>query len=74
MPEIRIDDVLVVRAVDERHVRAGDIVMFRLEGQEFCIVHRVVKIYEYCLIGEVELFTKDDDNLYDNLKIFKFDR
>ncbi|BBN10171.1 signal peptidase I [Marchantia polymorpha subsp. ruderalis] len=69
-PGIRAGDVLVVRAVDERPVRAGDIVVFRLEGREIPIVHRVVRVHEDRLTGEVELLTKGDANPYDDLIIY----
>ncbi|KAG6549407.1 hypothetical protein Mapa_009126 [Marchantia paleacea] len=69
-PGIRPGDILILRTVDARPVRAGDIVVFKLVDREIPIVHRLIRVHEDRLTGEVELLTKGDANLSDDLILY----
>jgi hypothetical protein len=42
-------------------IRAGDITVFRIEGRDIPIVHRVIKVHETAN-GTVKFLTKGDNN------------
>lgn len=42
-------------------IRAGDITVFKIEGREIPIVHRVIKVHEKS-IEETKFLTKGDNN------------
>lgn len=39
-------DLLLLTNYPEEPIRAGDIVVFRIEGRDIPIVHRVLKVHE----------------------------
>eukprot|EP01088_Endostelium_zonatum_P004799 TRINITY_DN16143_c0_g1_i1.p1 TRINITY_DN16143_c0_g1~~TRINITY_DN16143_c0_g1_i1.p1 ORF type:complete len:181 (+),score=14.78 TRINITY_DN16143_c0_g1_i1:94-636(+) len=50
-------------------IRAGEIVVFKLEGRQIPIVHRVMKVHEKAN-GEVEFLTKGDNNPVDDRGLY----
>ncbi|CAF1294107.1 unnamed protein product [Rotaria sordida] len=50
-------------------VRAGDIVVFRIEGRDIPIVHRVIKVHEKN-DGYVKFLTKGDNNQVDDRGLY----
>ncbi|CAI0542979.1 unnamed protein product, partial [Linum tenue] len=47
-------------------IRAGDIVVFNVKGQDVPIVHRVIEVHEQQSNGEIKLLTKGDANDMDD--------
>lgn len=43
-------DLLLLTNHREEPIRAGDIVVFRIEGRDIPIVHRVLKVHEKCVV------------------------
>jgi signal peptidase I len=43
-------DLLLLTNYREEPIRAGDIVVFRIEGRDIPIVHRVIKVHEKCVV------------------------
>jgi len=50
-------------------IRVGEIVVFKLEGRDIPIVHRVLKVHERH-DGKVELLTKGDNNPVDDRGLY----
>eukprot|EP01114_Cavostelium_apophysatum_P004476 TRINITY_DN1472_c0_g1_i1.p1 TRINITY_DN1472_c0_g1~~TRINITY_DN1472_c0_g1_i1.p1 ORF type:complete len:146 (+),score=9.38 TRINITY_DN1472_c0_g1_i1:185-622(+) len=53
-------DLLLLTLTDEPF-RAGDIVVFKLDGKEIPIVHRALTVHEK-LNGDIDMLTKGDNN------------
>ncbi|CAF1350675.1 unnamed protein product, partial [Rotaria sordida] len=62
-------DFLLLTNYSTEFVRAGDIVVFRIEGRDIPIVHRVIKIHEKN-DGYVKFLTKGDNNLVDDRGLY----
>ena len=45
-PAFHRGDLLLLTNYHEEPIRAGDIVVFRIEGRDIPIVHRVLKVHE----------------------------
>lgn len=41
-------------------IRAGEIVVFNIDGRDIPIVHRVIRVHEKAETGEVEVLTKGE--------------
>jgi len=50
-------------------IRVGEIIVFKLEGRDIPIVHRVLKVHERHN-GDVELLTKGDNNPVDDRGLY----
>ena len=50
-------------------VRVGEIIVFKLEGKDIPIVHRVVRIHEKSS-GEMDILTKGDNNAADDRALY----
>jgi len=50
-------------------IRVGEIIVFKLEGRDIPIVHRVLKVHERH-DGKVELLTKGDNNPVDDRGLY----
>ncbi|KAI8561027.1 hypothetical protein RHMOL_Rhmol04G0303800 [Rhododendron molle] len=50
--------------------RAGEIVVFNVEGHDIPIVHRVIKVHERKDNGEVDVLTKGDNNLKNDISLY----
>ena len=49
-PAFHRGDLLLLTNYREEPIRAGDIVVFRIEGRDIPIVHRVLKVHEKCVL------------------------
>jgi signal peptidase len=49
-PAFHRGDLLLLTNHREEPIRAGDIVVFRIEGRDIPIVHRVLKVHEKSVI------------------------
>ncbi|CAH8867181.1 unnamed protein product [Trichobilharzia szidati] len=54
-------DVLYLTNYPDEPIRVGDIVVFKIEGREIPIVHRVLKLHE-SVNGSIKFLTKGDNN------------
>jgi signal peptidase len=55
-------DLLLLTNHHEEPIRAGDIVVFRIEGRDIPIVHRVLKVHEK-YIYHLNFFAKENSFL-----------
>jgi signal peptidase len=67
-PAFHRGDLLFLYMSDEP-VRVGEIIVFKLEGRDIPIVHRVLKVHERAN-GEVDLLTKGDNNPVDDRGLY----
>ncbi|PON88980.1 hypothetical protein TorRG33x02_152090, partial [Trema orientale] len=51
-------------------IRAGEIVVFNIDGRPIPIVHRVIKVHERPDTGEVNVLTKGDNNEIDDRMLY----
>eukprot|EP00200_Dunaliella_tertiolecta_P001308 CAMPEP_0202362674 /NCGR_PEP_ID=MMETSP1126-20121109/14769_1 /ASSEMBLY_ACC=CAM_ASM_000457 /TAXON_ID=3047 /ORGANISM="Dunaliella tertiolecta, Strain CCMP1320" /LENGTH=168 /DNA_ID=CAMNT_0048956927 /DNA_START=125 /DNA_END=631 /DNA_ORIENTATION=- len=51
-------------------IRAGEIVVFNLDGRDIPIVHRVIKVHEKTGVDEVKILTKGDNNYSDDRGLY----
>ncbi|CAN6564169.1 hypothetical protein ACFX2I_026107 [Malus domestica] len=51
-------------------IRAGEIVVFNVDGRDIPIVHRVIKVHEDKDTGEVYVLTKGDNNFDDDRSLY----
>merc|ERR1712127_544432 len=68
-PAFHRGDLLVLTHDREDPIRVGDIVVFKIEGREVPIVHRVLKIHEK-EDGEIKFLTKGDNNSVDDRGLY----
>ncbi|CAM9397086.1 signal peptidase complex catalytic subunit SEC11A [Lampetra fluviatilis] len=69
-PAFHRGDLLFLTNHQETPIRVGEIVVFKVEGREIPIVHRVIKIHEK-ENGEVKFLTKGDNNSVDDRGLYK---
>lgn len=62
-------DLLFLTNYREEPVRVGDIVVFKVEGRDIPIVHRVIKLHEKSN-GTVKFLTKGDNNSVDDRGLY----
>ncbi|EXB53738.1 Signal peptidase complex catalytic subunit SEC11C [Morus notabilis] len=62
-------DILFLR-MSEDPIRAGEIIVFNVEGHPISIVHRVIKVHEREDSGEVYVLTKGDNNDVDDRMLY----
>ncbi|CAM5087212.1 unnamed protein product, partial [Natator depressus] len=63
-------DLLFLTNRIEDPIRVGEIVVFRIEGREIPVVHRVLKIHEK-QNGDIKFLTKGDNNVVDDRGLYK---
>ncbi|KAG6599407.1 signal peptidase complex catalytic subunit SEC11C-like [Cucurbita moschata] len=66
-------DILFLH-MNEDPIRAGEIVVYKIEGQVIPIVHRVIKVHETRDTGEVYILTKGDNNEFDDILLYAKDQ
>uniref|UniRef100_A0A670JDM6 Signal peptidase complex catalytic subunit SEC11 n=2 Tax=Podarcis muralis TaxID=64176 RepID=A0A670JDM6_PODMU len=69
-PAFHRGDLLFLTNRIEEPIRVGEIVVFRIEGREIPIVHRVLKIHEK-QNGDIKFLTKGDNNAVDDRGLYK---
>ncbi|XP_067652970.1 signal peptidase complex catalytic subunit SEC11C-like [Haliotis asinina] len=62
-------DLLFLTNYKEEPIRVGEIVVFKVDGREIPIVHRVLKVHEK-ENGTVKMLTKGDNNLVDDRGLY----
>uniref|UniRef100_A0A915E908 Signal peptidase complex catalytic subunit SEC11 n=1 Tax=Ditylenchus dipsaci TaxID=166011 RepID=A0A915E908_9BILA len=62
-------DLLVLTNDVEDPIRAGDITVFKIEGRDIPIVHRVIKVHEKGT-DNTKFLTKGDHNLVDDRGLY----
>ena len=62
-------DLLFLYLNQNEPVRVGEIVVFKLDGRDIPIVHRVLKVHEK-ENGEVDVLTKGDNNMVDDRGLY----
>ncbi|XP_021755939.1 signal peptidase complex catalytic subunit SEC11C-like [Chenopodium quinoa] len=65
-PGIRKGDLLFFSAMKSPPIQTGEIVLFKIEGKEIPIVHRVIKVHRQNAPNKFILLTKGDANSEDD--------
>ncbi|KAL2500774.1 Signal peptidase I [Forsythia ovata] len=68
-PGFKRGDILFLH-MSKDPIRAGEIVVFNVDGREIPIVHRVIKVHERQDTGEVDILTKGDNNFGDDRLLY----
>ncbi|KNA21278.1 hypothetical protein SOVF_044460 [Spinacia oleracea] len=68
-PGFKRGDILFLH-MSKDPIRAGEIVVFNVDGREIPIVHRVIKVHERKDTGEVDVLTKGDNNYGDDRLLY----
>ncbi|KAK8618941.1 hypothetical protein V6N13_132918 [Hibiscus sabdariffa] len=68
-PGFKRGDILFLH-MSKDPIRAGEIVVFNIDGREIPIVHRVIKVHERKDTGEVDVLTKGDNNYGDDRLLY----
>ncbi|KAK6644444.1 Signal peptidase complex catalytic subunit S11C [Polyplax serrata] len=68
-PAFHRGDILFLTNYEEEPIRVGDIVVFKVEGRDIPIVHRVIKLHEK-ENGTVKFLTKGDNNNVDDRGLY----
>ncbi|CBY24535.1 unnamed protein product [Oikopleura dioica] len=63
-------DLLFLYHDRKEPIDAGEIVVFKIEGRDIPIVHRVLKRHENTETGEVKILTKGDNNQVDDRALY----
>ncbi|KAL5019510.1 hypothetical protein ScPMuIL_002402 [Solemya velum] len=65
-------DLLFLTNYQEEPIRVGEIVVFKVEGRDIPIVHRVLKVHEGQILddGTVRFLTKGDNNSVDDRGLY----
>ncbi|XP_004447245.1 signal peptidase complex catalytic subunit SEC11C [Dasypus novemcinctus] len=69
-PAFHRGDLLFLTNFLEDPIRAGEIVVFKVEGRDIPIVHRVIKVHEKDN-GDIKFLTKGDNNEVDDRGLYK---
>ncbi|OXB77156.1 UNVERIFIED_CONTAM: hypothetical protein H355_014727 [Colinus virginianus] len=69
-PAFHRGDLLFLTNFHDDPIRAGEIVVFKVEGRDIPIVHRVMKIHEK-ENGNIKFLTKGDNNEVDDRGLYK---
>lgn len=68
-PGFKRGDVLFL-TMSKAPIRAGEIVVFSIDGRDIPIVHRVIKVHEKPGTGEINVLTKGDNNSRDDISLY----
>ncbi|KAM0004954.1 putative signal peptidase I [Helianthus debilis subsp. tardiflorus] len=60
-PAFQRGDILFLR-MGEEPIRAGEIIVFNIDGRDIPIVHRVIKVHERNDTADFDVLTKGDNN------------
>ncbi|KAH7439921.1 hypothetical protein KP509_04G082100 [Ceratopteris richardii] len=72
-PGFQRGDILVLH-MGSAPVRAGEIVVYNVDGRDIPIVHRVIQVHQDRDSGEVAILTKGDNNEYDDRGLYAEDQ
>ncbi|XP_073292027.1 uncharacterized protein [Primulina huaijiensis] len=62
-------DILLLQ-MSKDPIRVGEIVVYHINGRDIPIVHRVIKVHEKREKEEVDILTKGDNNLRDDISLY----
>ncbi|KAM3714064.1 hypothetical protein ACJW31_01G303700 [Castanea mollissima] len=68
-PGFQRGDILFLH-MSKDPIRAGEIIVFNVDGHDIPIVHRVIKVHERQDTGEVYILTKGDNNHEDDRVLY----
>ncbi|XP_021895233.1 signal peptidase complex catalytic subunit SEC11C-like [Carica papaya] len=68
-PGFKRGDILFLN-MNKDPIRAGEIVVYNVDGRDVPIVHRVIKVHEAKDTGEVDILTKGDANKDDDISLY----
>uniref|UniRef100_A0A0B6XYQ6 Signal peptidase complex catalytic subunit SEC11 n=1 Tax=Arion vulgaris TaxID=1028688 RepID=A0A0B6XYQ6_9EUPU len=68
-PAFHRGDLLLLTNYKDEPIRVGEIVVFKIEGRDIPIVHRVLKVHEK-EDGSVKFLTKGDNNSVDDRGLY----
>ena len=68
-PAFQRGDLLFLTNYQEEEIRVGEIVVFKIEGRDIPIVHRVLKLHEK-EDGSIKFLTKGDNNSVDDRGLY----
>ncbi|KAK4343493.1 hypothetical protein RND71_036587 [Anisodus tanguticus] len=68
-PGFKRGDILFLH-MSKDPIRAGEIVVFNVDGREIPIVHRIIKVHERQDTGEINVLTKGDNNPSDDRLLY----
>ncbi|XAR50563.1 Signal peptidase I [Bertholletia excelsa] len=68
-PGFQKGDILFLH-MSKDPIRAGEIVVYNVEGRDIPIVHRVIKVHEGRDTGEAYILTKGDNNQHDDRGLY----
>ncbi|CAO2040113.1 unnamed protein product [Urochloa humidicola] len=68
-PGFKRGDILFLH-MNKDPVRAGEIIVFNVDGRDIPIVHRVIKVHERHDTAEVDILTKGDNNPGDDRALY----
>ncbi|KFK38922.1 hypothetical protein AALP_AA3G177900 [Arabis alpina] len=68
-PGFKRGDILFLHMTQEP-IRAGEIVVYNVDGRDIPIVHRVIKVHERRNTGDVDVLTKGDYNKDDDIGLY----
>merc|ERR1712029_936781 len=64
-PAFQRGDLLFLTNYEDEEIRVGEIIVFKIEGRDIPIVHRVLKVHEK-EDGSIKFLTKGDNNSVDD--------
>ncbi|KAJ6673803.1 SIGNAL PEPTIDASE I [Salix viminalis] len=70
-PGFKRGDILFLH-MSEAPFRAGEIVVYNVEGKPIPIVHRVIEVHEQENSGKVDILTKGDANPVDDRSLYAY--
>ncbi|XP_010920144.1 uncharacterized protein [Elaeis guineensis] len=70
-PGFQRGDILFLH-MNQDPIRAGEIVVFNVDGKDIPIVHRVIEVHERQDTREVDVLTKGDNNLKDDRLLYPY--
>ncbi|KAJ3708252.1 hypothetical protein LUZ61_011957 [Rhynchospora tenuis] len=68
-PGFKRGDILFLH-MNKEPIRAGEIVVYNVDGRDIPIVHRVIKAHERRDTGEIDILTKGDNNPVDDISLY----
>ncbi|XP_005110462.1 signal peptidase complex catalytic subunit SEC11A-like [Aplysia californica] len=68
-PAFHRGDLLLITNYKEEPIRVGEIVVFKVEGRDIPIVHRVLRVHEK-MDGNIKFLTKGDHNGEDDRGLY----
>ncbi|KAJ6354855.1 hypothetical protein OIU76_027639 [Salix suchowensis] len=70
-PGFKRGDILFLH-MSEAPFRAGEIVVYNVEGKQIPIVHRVIEVHEQENSGKVDILTKGDANDWNDRSLYAY--